>query len=814
MVELVWLIPAFPLLGFAVLLAFGRRLGDPVAGWLATLMVAGSFGATVVVFAGLVSRNPDQRFYLQTLFEWIAVGNFGVDVGFLVDPLSVTMALFITGIASLIHLYAIGYMRGDERFPKFFVYLNLFVFSMLMLVLGDNLLITFVGWEGVGACSYLLISFWFEDGANASAGKKAFVTNRVGDWGFLTATFLTFTAVGSIRYADIVVSAPGLAGVTATAIALLLFVGACGKSAQLPLYVWLPDAMAGPTPVSALIHAATMVTAGVFLMVRMSPVLEAAYTWAPTIVAWVGGLTALFAATVAVAQNDIKKVLAYSTVSQLGYLFMAVGLGAYVPAIFHTVTHAFFKALLFLAAGSVIHGMHHEQDMRRFGGLHKLLPITAVTFIIGWLAIAGVPPFAGFWSKDEILAYAWQENKALWVIGLLTALLTAFYMSRQVFLTFFGRYRFGDPSADELVAAWDAKVAAAEVDATASDEAVQVANAALDSARAKVTDAEATHDKVLHAATEARAAADAVSAADIEAARAAVGAAGDDKDARKAADRMVKDLEKPAKDAEKADAAAAKAQTALVAARDALSQAETGLLAARARTAAAQESMGVVRRQAEAARPALHAGVVALDAAPDDREVADFLPHEVEHRRHYHPHESPWTMTVPLGVLAVGAVGAGAFNLPFADNLHVLEKWLEPSLFGGETHLGVSGAGLFGLAAVAVILALAGIAAAAMVYLRGQGDRSRIEQPILARAWRVDEAYAAFMGGPGRLVFSFLSAFDRTVVDGAVNGAATVVRESAGELRKTQTGFVRSYALGISVGAVILLGLVLSKAGF
>ncbi len=814
MVELVWLIPALPLLGFVVLVAFGRRLGDPVAGWLATAMVAGSFGATVVVFVGLVSRNPDERFYLQTLFEWIAVGNFAVDMGFMVDPLSVTMALFITGIASLIHLYAIGYMRGDERFPKFFVYLNLFVFSMLMLVLGDNLLITFLGWEGVGACSYLLISFWFEDGANASAGKKAFVTNRVGDWGFMTATFLTFSAVGSIRYADIVVSAPGLAGVTATAIALLLFVGACGKSAQLPLYVWLPDAMAGPTPVSALIHAATMVTAGVFLMVRMSPVLEAAYTWAPTIVAWVGGLTALFAATVAVAQNDIKKVLAYSTVSQLGYLFMAVGLGGYVPAIFHTVTHAFFKALLFLAAGSVIHGMHHEQDMRRFGGLYKLLPITAVTFIIGWLAIAGVPPFAGFWSKDEILAYAWQENKALWVIGLLTALLTAFYMSRQVFLTFFGRYRFGDPSAEELVAAWDAKLGAAELDATAADEAVKAANAALDTARSKLTQVATAHIAAMDAASGARAAAAAVSEAQIDAARTALAAAGDDKDARKAADRALKDLEKPAKDADKADAAATKAEAALVTATSAVTEAETALVAARAGATGAQESVSAVRRQAEVARPVLLAGMVPLDGAPDDVSVANFLPQEVEHRRHYHPHESPWTMTVPLAVLAVGAIGAGAFNLPFADGLHVLEKWLEPSLFGGETHLEVSGAGLFGLAAVAVILALTGIAAAAVVYLRGQGDRSRIEQPILARAWRVDEAYAAFMGGPGRLVFSFLSAFDRTVVDGAVNGAATVVRESAGELRKTQTGFVRSYALGISLGAVALLGLVLSKAGF
>ena len=413
-------------------------------------MVAGSFGFACAVFAGLVAKPAPERFFLQTLFEWVPVGNFSVDVGFLVDPLSMTMTLFITGIAALIHLYAIGYMAGDEKFSKFFLYLNLFVFSMLMLVLGDNMLLTFLGWEGVGACSYFLISFWFTDPANASAGKKAFVTNRVGDWGFMVAMFLTWTTVGSIRYADILTGAGEIAAVTATAITLLLLVGAAGKSAQLPLFVWLPDAMAGPTPVSALIHAATMVTAGVYLLTRMNPVLAASYDWAPQVIAWVGALTALFAATAAVAQNDIKKVLAYSTVSQLGYLFLAVGVGGYVPAIFHMVTHAFFKALLFLAAGSVIHGMHHEQDMRRYGGLYKLLPVTATTFIIGWLAIAGVPPFSGFWSKDEILAYAWNDNKVLWGIGLLTALLTAFYMSRQVFMTFFGRYRFGDPSPEEL----------------------------------------------------------------------------------------------------------------------------------------------------------------------------------------------------------------------------------------------------------------------------------------------------------------------------------------------------------------------------
>src|SRR5690606_33759070 len=336
------------------------------------------------VFLGLLDRPGDDRFVHQVLFEWVPAGNLSVDAGFLADPLSITMALFVTGVATLIHLYSIGYMHGDPNFSKFFIYLNLFAFSMLVLVLGDNLLLTFLGWEGVGTCSYLLISFWFTDPANASAGKKAFVTNRIGDWGFMVAMFLTFTTIGSLAYTDLIGAAEAgqIAAVTATGIVLLLLVGAIGKSAQIPLFVWLPDAMAGPTPVSALIHAATMVTAGVYLLVRVNPVIASAYSWAPDIIAWVGVVTALVAATIAVAQNDIKKVLAYSTVSQLGFMFFAIGSGAYVAAVFHVITHAFFKALLFLGSGSVIHAMHEEQDMRRMGGLRKYLPITSVTFII------------------------------------------------------------------------------------------------------------------------------------------------------------------------------------------------------------------------------------------------------------------------------------------------------------------------------------------------------------------------------------------------------------------------------------------------
>ena len=450
MTSQLWLLPAFPLLGATLILLFGRRLGDPKAGYLAALMPVASFAVTVGVYFDLLSRPAEERSEVITLFSWIPVGSLKIDAALLADPLSITMALFITGIGSLIHLYAVGYMHGDEKFSKFFLYLNLFVFSMLMLVLGENLLITFLGWEGVGACSYFLISFWHTRNSAAVAGKKAFVTNRIGDFGVMTAMFLAFSTVGSVSYGAINEAAHHgeLAPVTATAIALLLFVGACGKSAQLPLYLWLPDAMEGPTPVSALIHAATMVTAGVFLMTRMAPVLHESYSWAPMIVASIGAATALYAATVAVAQNDIKKVLAYSTVSQLGYMFLAVGSGAYVAAIFHMVTHAFFKALLFLGSGSVIHGMHHEQDMRKMGALRKAMPITGFTFIIGWLAIAGVPPFAGFWSKDEILLYVYANNRFLYVVGLLTALLTAYYMTRQVIMVFFGKARWNDHSAD------------------------------------------------------------------------------------------------------------------------------------------------------------------------------------------------------------------------------------------------------------------------------------------------------------------------------------------------------------------------------
>ena len=633
MLNLIWLIPALPLTGFLLIVLLGRKLGEPLAGVLATLMTASSFAVTVGVYFTLLSKTAEERHHVVTLFSWLPVGALHVDLALLADPLSITMALFITGIGSMIHLYAIGYMHGDPKFPKFFMYLNLFVFSMLMLVLGENLLVTFLGWEGVGACSYFLISFWHTRDSAATAGKKAFVTNRVGDWGMMVAMFLAFSAVGTLSYAGINHAAEGghLAAVTATGITLMLFVGACGKSAQLPLYLWLPDAMEGPTPVSALIHAATMVTSGVFLLTRMSPVLHAAYPWSGDVIATVGALTALFAATIAVAQTDIKKVLAYSTVSQLGFMFLAIGSGAYVAAIFHMVTHAFFKALLFLGSGSVIHGMHHEQDMRRMGALRKVMPITGFTFIIGWLAIAGVPPFAGFWSKDEILLAAFANNRLLWLIGVVTALLTAYYMTRQVIMVFYGKAQWEDHSEEH-------------------------------------------------------------------------GAHGD-----------------------------------------------------------------------------------------------------------HTPHESPWTMVTPLVILAGLSIGGGAMQLPFSHSTKFLEHWLEPIVHHSEVDLAGTWASdnKWLLLAIAVVVALSGIAASIAVYSKGKFRA--IEPQILADAWRYDNAVAAIVGGPGRKAFEGVAAFDAQIVDGAVNGVGAEVQAISGILRKAQNGLVRSYAVIIGLGAIVMLAWFLGR---
>jgi NADH-quinone oxidoreductase subunit L len=632
MLDALWLIPAAPLAGFILILLFGRRLGEPAAGYLAATMVAVSFAVTVGVFFDLLGNDEHHREHVLTLFSWVPVGDLQIDMALLADPLSITMALFITGIGSMIHLFAIGYMHGDPKFSKFFLYLNLFVFSMLMLVLGENLLVTFLGWEGVGACSYFLISFWHTRPSAATAGKKAFVTNRIGDWGVMLAMFLGFTTVGSVSYGALNHAAEdgGIATSTATGIALLLFVGAVGKSAQLPLYLWLPDAMEGPTPVSALIHAATMVTAGVFLMTRMNPMLAAAADWAPEIIAWTGAITALFAASIAVAQNDIKKVLAYSTVSQLGYMFLAVGSGAYVAAIFHMITHAFFKALMFLGSGSVIHGMHEEQDMRRMGALRVMMPVTAGTFIIGWLAIAGVPPFAGFWSKDEILLFTLASSPVLYVIGLITAILTAYYMTRQVLMVFFGEARWESHAEDQ-------------------------------------------------------------------------GAHGE-----------------------------------------------------------------------------------------------------------FRPHESPPVMLAPLVVLAGLSIVGGVIQLPSFGIIpkgwrHKLEDWLHPVVEPGEAVIKGTSAydAKVWLAVLAIACALSGIALAVAVY--GRRRLRAIEPQLLADGWRYDAGVSAFMGGPGRRAFDALARFDARVVDGAVNGVATLVASTSGRVRRLQTGNVRSYAGIVGAGVVLVL---------
>ena len=612
--DLVWLVPLFPLVGFSLLLVFGRALGEPKAGWLATAAMFGSFCASGLVLMGLLARDADDRLVVVDLYTWVAAGDLKVDIAFLVDPLSVTMIMFVTGIGFLIHLYSIGYMHGDPGYARYFVYLNLFAFSMLMLVLGDNLLVTFLGWEGVGACSYFLISFWFSDEANATAGKKAFITNRVGDFGFMLAMFLAFLTFGTLNYGGMFSGTAS--AVTASAIVLLLFIGATGKSAQIPLYLWLPDAMAGPTPVSALIHAATMVTAGVYLIIRINPITAMGEAWVPDLIAWIGVATAIVAATIAIAQNDIKKVLAYSTVSQLGFMFVAVGTGAYVAAVFHMVAHAFFKALLFLGSGSVIHAMDDEQDMRGYGGLAKYMPITAVTMGVAGLALAGIPPLAGFWTKDEILVHAFQESKVMWVLMMFAALLTAFYTTRMWLLTFGGKPRFD------------------------TDET--------------------------------------------------------------------------------------------------------------------------------------------------------------------HPHDAGWLMSLPLMLLGVGTVVAAILNLPFTDDLHYLEKFLEPSLFGNEVHLDLSTMTIWFVALVAVLFALVGLGFAYAVYARHKFDPEKIEQPALRRAWFYDEAVTWFMGGPGRRGFEDVAWFDETVVDGAVEGTAKGVQSTGGMLRHLQNGMVRTYAVAVTLGAVLL----------
>jgi len=650
---------ALPLAGFLILLWLGRRLGEPAAGWLTVLLGAGAFVGAVVTWATLVGKPAEQRHITLDIFSWIPVGGLHVAFALLLDPLSITMALFVTGVGSLIFLYSIGYMHGDPQFSKFFLLLNLFLFSMLCLVLADNFLFSFLGWEGVGFCSYQLVSFWFERERPPTAGKKAFVTNRVGDFGFMIGMFLIFNHFGSLTYTNVfsglMAGTPGaLASVTATGIGLMMLLGAAGKSAQLPLYVWLPDAMEGPTPVSALIHAATMVTAGVYLMARIAPILHYAPD-AQTTIAIVGAVTALFAATIACAQDDIKKVLAYSTISQLGYMFLGIGSGGYSAGLFHMVTHAFFKALLFLCAGSVIHGMHDEQDMKRMGALRRWLPITFVTFSIGWLAISGIPPFAGFWSKDDVLAAAFHKSPVLWAVGFVTAGLTAYYMTRQVALVWWGRSRWSEHA-----------------------------------------DAAGDHGD---------------------------GHAGDHRDG--------------------------------------------------------------------------HAGDHGDGPGGG----------------HGDPHESPWTMTTPLVVLAVLSVVGGAINLPFG-RWNFLVRWLEPVLpatIAPEPHVATATKVVLGVATV--VLCAVAVVVALIPWTR-RADNPVLEPAVLQHGWYYDEALAALMAGPGTEAADFAAyKLDKGTIDGGVDGVAWLVRQAGGGLRKLQTGYVRNYALGLAGGLAVLLLYVAVRAG-
>ena len=449
----IWLVPAFPLLGFILNGMLGKRFGTRFVSIVGPLAIGLAFAQSVVLFFQML--NADGNVLSEHLYTWIKSGNFEAGINFQVDQLSGLYLLVITGVGFLIHIYSLGYMKGEVGYYRFFAYLNLFVFFMLILVLGDGFLLMFVGWEGVGLCSYLLIGYYFEKDSAAAAAKKAFLFNRVGDFGVLSAVLLIFLTFGSIEFNEVNAEAAARlehGGILVTIITLLLFLGATGKSAQIPLFVWLPDAMEGPTPVSALIHAATMVTAGLYMVARLSHL----FVLAPltmNIIAAIGALTALLAASIAITQTDIKRVLAYSTVSQLGYMFLAMGVGAFTTGVFHVMTHAFFKALLFLGSGSVILAVHHEQDMRKMGALKNKLPITYITMLLGTMAISGIPFFSGFFSKDEILWYAFSSpfgSAWFWGIGFLTAGLTAFYMFRMIYLTFHGESRVDQHVAEHV----------------------------------------------------------------------------------------------------------------------------------------------------------------------------------------------------------------------------------------------------------------------------------------------------------------------------------------------------------------------------
>jgi NADH-quinone oxidoreductase subunit L len=702
-----------PLLGAAINWLIGGKLKNE---FFSGVVACGSIAvSTLVAFYVTLSADGGALFIDKPIFDhlwtWVQVGTFRADFSLAIDHLSAIYVMFVTFVGFLIHVFAVGYMRKDPGFYRFFAYLNLFMFSMLTLILADNFLLMFVGWEGVGLCSYLLIGYYLQSDEARRAAKKAFVANRIGDWGVIMGIFLLFTLTGSISFYDKIVGGEEVRSALnimaalpqdpftwgaifaggATSVALLLFIGATGKSAQIPLYVWLPDAMAGPTPVSALIHAATMVTAGVYMVVRCNGIFQNAPS-AMFTVAIIGAATAIFAATIGLAQNDIKKVLAYSTVSQLGYMFLACGVGAFTAAIFHVMTHAFFKALLFLGSGSVIHGMHHEQDMRRMGNLKKYMPITHLTMLLGWLAICGIFPWAGFFSKDEILYKTFAANGMgqwsyiLWIVGVITAILTAIYMTRLMVMTFWSKERFNDEHAPEAAAA-------------------------------------AHHDE--------------------------------------------------------------------------------------------EEEEG--------------------------------------HHHHgpLHPHESPWTMTVPLVVLAFLSTVGGLVGIPYAissmvgaGDVNVFEHVLEPVIAKRGAHETVESHGsqkqviphtsrdLENIAAekaaehsaaaeephsaaelsterllalLSLALAIGGIV---IGYLSFKGNPLRKMPKILEEKWRIDEVYNRYIIDP---IANFSrdglwKGFDLGFIDGAINSIGALMVELGSLLRGMQVGFVRSYAAMILFGGLLLLG--------
>jgi NADH-quinone oxidoreductase subunit L len=623
-------IPALPLAAVALSLAVGDRLGKRGTIAVACGSVLAAFALAVRAVLHLGGLPEHERQITEFVWTWMRVGDFVVDVSFLLDPLSAIMVLVVTGVGSLIHIYATGYMSHDPSFRRFFLYLNLFMFAMLTLVLADNYLLMFVGWEGVGLCSYLLIGFWYERPSAAEAGKKAFIVNRIGDFGFMLGAFLLVVYTGSLDYDRVFAAAPhvfAVGGTIITAATLLMFLGATGKSAQIPLFTWLPDAMEGPTPVSALIHAATMVTAGVYMLARSHVLFELAPV-SMEVVAAIGAATALLAASIGLAQNDIKRVLAYSTVSQLGYMFMACGVGAFGAGIFHVMTHAFFKALLFLGAGSVIHAMSDEQDMRRMGGLAPKLPYTHATMLVATLAIAGVPFLSGFFSKDEILHASFASGHiGIWLAGVIGAAMTAFYMTRLYVLTFRGPSR---------------------------------------------------------------------------------------------------------------------------------------------------------------------------------------LSHEAEH----HLHESPWSMTVPLMILAGLSVIGGYVGMPFQEGGHVLERWLHPVMaaggHGGEHHE-ISRVLEWGLIALSVGAGGLGIFLAFRSYLWQPAIATSLQERfqglhrLLLNKWWVDELYDNVVVRPFMAISRWLWKFwDVKIVDGMVNGVGYSLEAGSAILKLFQTGFVGTYALWITLGVVAL----------